>query len=137
MKYFGILIDPSKNEVTRVEMDNEVVGLSDLYSNIGCEMVERVSVGSAVVSVDDDDDVVVGKTYSIDLWIDEEGLLNGAGDRIGLFQIHQQVYCGRGLIILSDYEGEAIAFDSDNYDMSDFAEQIFDIVSNKNKFSYA
>lgn len=137
MKYFGILIDPSKDEVTRVEMDDKIVKLSEMYSHIECEMVERAQIGTAVVSVESENELVIGKEMSIDLWFDEEGLLNGAPERIGCFKIHGNIYCGKGLIILSDYEGESISFDSDHYDLDEFAETIIEIVSNKNNFTYA
>jgi len=124
MKYYGILIDPSKDAVTKVEIDNSVVGLSDLYSNIGCEMVERMVLGFM-------------EDYSIDLWIDEEGMLNGASERIGCFSIGDNILYGRGLIVLCDMDGESIAFDSEDKDMERFAKVITNKVSIENQFNYA
>lgn len=124
MKYYGILIDPSRDEVVKVEMANSVVGLSDLYSSIGCEMVERMAIGF----LDD---------YSIDLWIDEEGMLNGASERIGCFSLGDNIMYGRGLIILCDLDGESIAFDSEDEQMERLARIIRNKVSIENQFNYA
>lgn len=124
MKYYGILIDPSKDEVTKVEMTNSVVGLSELYSSIECEVVERIVLGY-------DEDL------SIDLWIDEEGLLNGAGERIGCFSVGGGMIHGKGLIVLCDEDGESRAFKSSNKKMHELASMITESLLTENYFSHA
>jgi hypothetical protein len=87
-------------------------------------MVERMVVGFA-------DD------YSIDLWIDEEGLLNGAHERIGQFYIGDTPIYGRGLIVFSDTEGESRPFESDNEDHDEFYKAISEKLVIDNNFNHA
>jgi hypothetical protein len=92
---YGVLIDPT-NGVT-IKDFNEVISLDDMYSAIGCDYVEFSKL-----------------TDELDLWVDEEGFVNGASSRIGVFQVQdadgerigQPMYAGRGLILTSDDEGD-------------------------------
>lgn len=95
---YGVLIDPIKG-VTIQDFNIEVISLDDMYSAIGCDYVELSKL-----------------TDELDLWVDEEGFVNGASSRIGVFQVQdadgerigQPMYAGRGLILTSDNEGSII-----------------------------
>lgn len=91
-QFFIVEIDPREKSVKKVEFSNEVVGLEDLYASLECDMVERISINE-----------------ELDLWIDEEGRLNGADDRIGMFNIGEYQFVGKGLICMFDFEeGESL-----------------------------
>lgn len=95
---YGVLIDPIKG-VTIQDFNIEEISLDDMYSAIGCDYVELSKL-----------------TDELDLWVDEEGFVNGASSRIGVFQVQdadgerigQPMYAGRGLIFTSDSEGSII-----------------------------
>lgn len=97
-KVYGVLVDPSKG-VTLQEFSKKDVGLDDMYSAIDCDYVELSSL-----------------TDELDLWVDEEGFINGASQRIGVFQVQdsdgeklgQNFYAGKGLILTSDNEGNTM-----------------------------
>jgi hypothetical protein len=93
---YGVLIDPIKG-VTIQDFNIEEISLDDMYSTIGCDYVEFSKL-----------------TDELDLWVDEEGFVNGASSRIGVFQVQdadgerigQPMYAGRGLILTSNHEGD-------------------------------
>ena len=100
MNLFVVEIDPREKSIKKVEFTNESVGLKDMYSSLECDMVERVSLNS-----------------NADLWVDEEGGINGASDRIGLFNLGEHQFCGKGLICGINFEeGESIPFVEDEAD---------------------
>jgi hypothetical protein len=66
--------------------------LSDLYSLIGCEMVERVSFPPAIVS-----------RVSIEMWVDEEGALKA--DRV--MNIRASIIAGRVIFGNAILSGES------------------------------
>jgi len=119
MNYYGILINPVESKVERVEFDNRIVGLKELYDRLQCEVVERVPIAS-------------GEDFSVDLWLDEEGMLNGASERIGQFQINDYMFAGYGLIILSDLEGESIGFPES---MEDILSMVAEAIGDDNDFN--
>jgi hypothetical protein len=94
---YGVLIDPI-NGVTIKEFGGEI-GLDEMYSAIDCEYVELSVL-----------------TDELDLWVDEEGFINGATQRVGVFQVQdadgerlgQPMYAGKGLILASDNEGRIV-----------------------------
>ena len=88
---FVVEIDPREKSIKKVEFNEDTLGLEDLYASLDCTMVERV-----------------GLYGDIDLWIDEEGMLNDASERIGYFNIGEYQFVGKGLICLSDDVGETI-----------------------------
>lgn len=92
-KMFVVEIDPREKSIKKVEFNSDVVGLNNLYDSLECDMVERVSLHKG-----------------IDLWIDEEGRLNGSDDRIGVFNIGEWQFVGKGLICGYDMEGESLPF---------------------------
>lgn len=100
MNLFIVEIDPREKSIEKVEFNKESLGLKDMYSSLECDMVERVSLNSEV-----------------DLWIDEEGAINGASDRIGFFNIGEHQFVGKGLICGIDIEeGESVPLDEDEAD---------------------
>lgn len=100
MNLFIVEIDPREKSIKKVEFTKESVGLKDMYSSLECDMVERVALNNTT-----------------DLWIDEEGAINGASDRIGFFDIGEHQFVGKGLICGLDYEeGESVPLDEDEAD---------------------
>lgn len=100
MNLFVVEIEPREKSIKKVEFNKESLGLKDMYSSLECEMVERVSLNSEV-----------------DLWIDEEGGINGASDKIGFFNIGEYQFVGKGLICGIDVEeGESVPFIEDEAD---------------------
>lgn len=91
---YGVLIDPI-NGVTIKEFKDSELG-EDMYSVIECDYVELSKL-----------------TDELDLWVDEEGFINGATQRVGVFQVQdadgerlgQPMYAGKGLILTTDNEG--------------------------------
>ena len=89
---YGIVVDPAKG-VTMQHFPNERVNLTELYSTIGCDYVELSVL-----------------TDELDLFVDEEGLVNGSAQRVGCFQVQdadgerlgQVMYAGRGIILQND-----------------------------------
>ena len=93
---FVVEIDPREKSINMVEFNDESVGLSDMYGSLECDMVERLALSG-----------------DFDLWIDEEGQLNGASDRIGEFVIGDDEgyqFVGKGLICSSTDDGDSIPF---------------------------
>jgi hypothetical protein len=100
MNLFVVEIEPREKSIKKVEFNKESLGLKDMYSSLECDMVERVSLNSEV-----------------DLWIDEEGGINGASDKIGFFNIGEYQFVGKGLICGIDVEeGESVPFIEDEAD---------------------
>ena len=96
MSLFVVEIDPRKKSINKVEFAGESVGLGDMYSSLECEMVERLSLNG-----------------ELDLWIDEEGMLNGAGDRIGSFTLGSIKLLGKGLICGVTTQGDSVPMDDE------------------------
>lgn len=93
---FLVEIDPREKTIKKIEFNEETIGLEDLYAHLDCTMVERVSLYG-----------------EIDLWIDEEGMLNNSADRIGYFNIGEYQFVGKGLICMSDEEGDSVPLRED------------------------
>ena len=91
MKNVCIVIDPSSESLNKVEAP-EVIELDDMLSNLECEMVERIPIANGV-----------------DLWLDEEGQLNNASERVGHFNLGTWQFVGKGLICLYNLEGDSLA----------------------------
>lgn len=89
---YGIVCDPDKG-VSIKHFPNGRASLNELYSIIECDLVELAVL-----------------TDELDLFVDEEGLVNGSAQRIGCFQIQdadgerlgQVMYAGRGVILQND-----------------------------------
>lgn len=90
---YGVLIDPSADFIDVVHFPNGIVGLSELRSTIGCEWVECLSM-----------------TDEIDVWLNEEGFIDGTAERVGTFRIvngadsRQTIFSGRALLLTSSDE---------------------------------
>ena len=93
---FMIEIDPRDESMNKVSLESGKVGLESLYSSLECSMVERIAMNG-----------------DLDLWIDEEGRLNQAQDRIGTFSIDGQEFVGKGLICGVSDDGESIGIDEE------------------------
>lgn len=72
----AILIKPDEKAIEEVDFKGT---LEHAYELLGVRLIERVELANG-------DDV----------WLDEEGLLNGAGDRIGWFEIGRTKYFNEG-----------------------------------------
>ena len=99
MANFVVEIDPREKSIIKVLYNTESVSLGDMYSSLECDMVERVSLGG-----------------NLDLWIDEEGQLNGAADRIGMFNIGEWQFVGKGLICAFTEDGDTTPFNEETAD---------------------
>lgn len=89
----GILIDVNNRTITEIQVNN-VDGncLSDLYKNIGCDLVELIDI--------DDDNCV---------FFDEEGLLKlTEKSNFFLFDGYPQPIAGNGVILGFNEEGDSI-----------------------------
>lgn len=78
----AILIDPHTRSFSEVEV-SEKNFLKDLYSHIGCSLVERV----------------IADDRKHEIWLDEEGLFS---EDIALFSYEgypQEAYAGKGVIL--------------------------------------
>ena len=109
----AILIETDKHTLREVEFAGT---LHDAYRLLGITIIERVPLPPY-------------NDREWDLWVDEEGLLNGAADRIGLFQFKNfdQPLAGRGLIAGNIYDpedGEKWAPLPDVYDIRTFAPMV-------------
>jgi hypothetical protein len=91
MSNYIVEIDPLKKSIEKVSFADNTLDLDDLYSSLDCTMVERVSLNS-----------------ELDLWVDEEGGINGASERIGYFNIGEYQFIGKGLICSVSADGETI-----------------------------
>ena len=98
---YAIVVDPSAG-VSIEHLPNGRASLNELYSIIDCDYVELSVL-----------------TDTLDLFVDEEGFVNGASNRIGVFQIQdadgerlgQVMYAGRGVILQHDAEfNDSIGF---------------------------
>lgn len=98
---YAIVVDPSEG-VSIKHLPNGRASLNELYSIIDCDYVELSVL-----------------TDTLDLFVDEEGFVNGASNRIGVFQIQdadgerlgQVMYAGRGVILQHDEEfNDSIGF---------------------------
>lgn len=78
----AILIDAKNRTVNEIDIER---GLPAMYAAIGCDLVELVRMGDGY-----------------DLWIDEEGAINGTDYGF----IFGSQYCGNGLLLDSDDDGE-------------------------------
>ncbi len=91
---YAIVVDPSKG-LSIKHLPNGRASLNELYSIIDCDYVELSVL-----------------TDSLDLFVDEEGFVNGSANRVGVFQIQdadgerlgQVMYAGRGVILQNDAE---------------------------------
>ena len=110
MNLFVVEIEPREKSIKKVEFNKESLGLKDMYSSLECDMVERVPL-----KISYNDSLYV---YSeVDLWVDEEGGINGASDKIGFFNIGEYQFVGKGLICGIDVEeGESVPFIEDEAD---------------------
>tara|TARA_R110002049_G_scaffold308124_1_gene511000 strand:+ start:710 stop:1081 length:372 start_codon:yes stop_codon:yes gene_type:complete len=96
---YGIVVDPIEG-VSIKHLPNGRASLNELYSIIDCDYVELSVL-----------------TDELDLFVDEEGLVNGAAQRIGCFQVQdadgerlgQVMYAGRG-VILQNAEDDSVGF---------------------------
>ena len=91
MSNYIVEIDPLKKSIEKVSFADNTLDLDDLYGSLDCTMVERVSLNS-----------------ELDLWVDEEGGINGASERIGYFNIGEYQFIGKGLICSVSADGETI-----------------------------
>lgn len=92
MEKFLVVIDPLTKSIEKVPFADNVVQLDDMYSSLECDMVERIRLNSF-----------------IDLWIDEEGMINGAADRVGFFNLSENQFVGKGMICgFSFEEGDSV-----------------------------
>lgn len=96
---YGIVVDPIEG-VSIKHLPNGRASLNELYSIIDCDYVELSVL-----------------TDELDLFVDEEGLVNGAAQRVGCFQVQdadgerlgQVMYAGRG-VILQNAEDDSVGF---------------------------
>ena len=96
---YGIVVDPIEGVSIR-HLPNGRASLNELYSIIDCDYVELSVL-----------------TDELDLYIDEEGLVNGSAERVGCFQVQdadgerlgQLMYAGRG-VILQNAEDDSVGF---------------------------
>lgn len=96
---YGIVVDPIEGVSIR-HLPNGRASLNELYSIIDCDYVELSIL-----------------TDELDLYVDEEGLVNGAAERVGCFQVQdadgerlgQLMYAGRG-VILQNAEDDSVGF---------------------------
>jgi len=87
---YGILIDPSTYKAELIELNEEEVSLKRMTHILHCDYVE-----------------VDQLTNELDIWVDEEGLVNNSTELLGMFSISdsdgerlgQVTYAGRGLIL--------------------------------------
>ena len=61
MSNYIVEIDQLKKSIEKVSFADNTLDLDDIYGSLDCTMVERVSLNS-----------------ELDLWVDEEGGINGA-----------------------------------------------------------
>lgn len=88
----GILINPTDKSVTSVEIEGD---LKSFYENLQCSTVELVRISETT-----------------DLWVDEEGLLkDNPGPFFAIRGNEYKPFCGRGLILSHDDEGNFISTD--------------------------
>lgn len=99
MANYVVEIDPREKSIKKVLYNTESVELNDMYASLECDMIERVALNS-----------------DLDLWIDEEGQLNNASERIGLFSIGEWQFIGKGLICAFTDVGDTIPFDEETAD---------------------
>ena len=91
---YAVVVDPSEG-VSIKHLPNGRASLNELYSIIDCDYVELSVL-----------------TDELDLFVDEEGFVNGSANRVGLFQVQdadgerlgQTMYAGRGVILQHDKE---------------------------------
>jgi len=96
---YGIVVDPIEGVSIR-HLPNGRASLNELYSIIDCDYVELSIL-----------------TDELDLYVDEEGLVNGSAERVGCFQVQdadgerlgQLMYAGRG-VILQNAEDDSVGF---------------------------
>lgn len=96
MLNYVVEIDPLKKSIEKVVFNDNTLELDDLYGSLDCTMVERVPLNS-----------------QLDLWVDEEGGINGASERIGYFNIGEYQFIGKGLICSVNEDGETIPLNED------------------------
>ena len=97
---YAIVVDPSAG-VSIKHLPNGRASLNELYSIIDCDYVELSVL-----------------TDTLDLFVDEEGFVNGSANRVGVFQVQdadgerlgQVMYAGRGVILQHDAENCDIGF---------------------------
>ena len=98
---YAIVVDPSAG-VSIKHLPNGRASLNELYSIIDCDYVELSVL-----------------TDTLDLFVDEEGFVNGSANRVGVFQVQdadgerlgQVMYAGRGVILQHDAENcDSIGF---------------------------
>ncbi len=103
---YAVVVDPSVG-VSVQPLQGGSVGIQELYSIIDCDCVELSVL-----------------TDSLELYVDEEGFVNGRADSVGVFQVQdadgerlgQHVYAGRGVILqrdIVDGEIDSVGFTED------------------------
>ena len=103
---YGVLIDPAVDYVDVVHFPNGIVRLRDLRSTLVCDWVEGLELSNGV-----------------DLWINEEGFIDGTAERVGTFRLldadHEpfdgraSFFSGRGLLLTS-FEGETCGWNEED-----------------------
>jgi hypothetical protein len=89
----AILIDPQNEAVTEVEYDGDYKSICKL---IDAELFDCVRLGDGAENT---------------IYVDDEGLLNGKRNTVGMFRVeggNPAYLAGKGLILATDSEGESI-----------------------------
>jgi hypothetical protein len=74
----ALLIDPVARTITEIDVGDAD---GELYTALGCDWIDRVSLGGGV-----------------DLWIDDEGRL-AYPNPLGYFKVSGVIFCGRGVLL--------------------------------------
>lgn len=100
---YGVLIDPAVDYIGVIHFPNGIVRLADLRSIVVCDYVEMLRL-----------------TESVDLWVNEEGFVDGTARRVGTFRLldadgepfnkSQSIFSGRG-VLLTSAEDETCGWD--------------------------
>ena len=102
----AILIDPKEQTITEVEYNGDYKHINTL---IDARCFDCVRLG------DKDENTI---------YVDDEGLMNGTIENVGMFRVdgHNPAYlAGKGLILATDKEGESVAC---TLDIKAFADRI-------------
>lgn len=98
MNMRAILIDPLTKSITEVTYTGDY---RNIYTHIGADCFDCVRLGDKNENT---------------IYVDDNGLNNGAGHRIGMFRVEGRnpaYLAGRGLILGTDNSGESVATDLD------------------------
>lgn len=89
-----VLIDVESKEVRPIPVATNTVSLEFMRKHLKCRMVECVEL-----------------TKGVDLWIDEEGMINDAYREKGMFGFNGLVnFAGHGLLMNVNKDGDSIPF---------------------------